>query len=155
MVKRNKEKLGRFSYETEIRTFNKNVAEKLVAELNLDVRQARFHVDGTFYNLVEEFPAVLFDLYGYSIIHSDDVYDTKMLFTEKINTHAGIHTLSDYVKYQSTPKAFDGYEKLLQETKEKNAREKVENMEKFKKSSLHAIMQKAIKNAGTSNLLPA
>ena len=153
MVKRNHLKLGQFSYETEKKKKKKKIAEKLVKELNLNVEYARFHVDGTYYAMIDVFPAALFDLFGYVIIYSEDDHK-NIIFTKKINIHNGINKLPSYVKYTSAPKAFVDYEQRIKDIKVKTEKQKKEESVKF--SGLQSIMQNAMKKSGaTSNLLPA
>ncbi len=63
--------LGRFTYGTIFESIEDKrfIANKLSKEFNLNILYARYHTDGTFYNLLDGFPGVLFDLYGYIIIN--------------------------------------------------------------------------------------
>ena len=63
--------LGRFTYGTVFESIDDKrfIADNLCKEFNLNVSHDRYHTDGTFYNLLDGFPGVLFDLYGYVIIN--------------------------------------------------------------------------------------
>ena len=63
---------GRFTYGSKYEPINdKEVASKLMAEFNLNGVHARYQTDGTFYNLLDGFPGILFDLYGYVIFATE------------------------------------------------------------------------------------
>lgn len=63
--------MGRFTYGTTLEPIEDKrfVASNLCKEFGLSVNHTRYHTDGTFYNLLNGFPGVLFDLYGYVIIN--------------------------------------------------------------------------------------
>lgn len=63
--------VGRFTYGTVFEPIDDrhHLANELSKEFNLNIVHARYHTDGTFYNLLDDFPGALFDLYGYIIIN--------------------------------------------------------------------------------------
>ncbi|MFZ3166333.1 MAG: hypothetical protein WA130_01875 [Candidatus Methanoperedens sp.] len=149
MVKRNKFELGRFSYETEIKQIDPKIAEKLNIEFNLNAKHSRYHIDGTFYNPLDGYPAVLFDLYGYIFLESEE--DIKKFETERINIHRGIHTLKNYIKYSKVPKSIEDYEMIIKEKKKKDEKIKEEKLKKFE--HFKNIMLNAVKQNQQNNIL--
>lgn len=150
MTIRSQVKLGRFSYETEIIPVDKDIADKLNYEFNLGAIDARYHVDGTFYNKLERFPAVLFDLFGYVYFDNKDVL-LRSFETEKLNIHRGIHALSGYIKYPHEPKCFINYIDLINSVGKRNLKTKEEKVKKF--NDLRSIMLKSLENSDSSSIL--
>lgn len=141
MTTRSQRKLGRFSYETEIKVTDKKIAEKLIKEFNLNVNYARYHVDGTWYNLLEDYPAVLFDMYGYIIIKSENDLKGHILETKKINIHCGISNLPEYKKFSHIPKSIENYEEQIK------IKEQEDKIRKERFLRLQSIMKKSILDA--------
>lgn len=105
MTKRCQKSYSEFTYETEIEKIDYDIADKLVEELKMIfIGSARYHIDGTFYNLPLAYPIILFDLYGYVFIESEYELKCKADVKKKIHISNGIHNLKDYVKYKFIPK---------------------------------------------------
>lgn len=137
-MKRNTIKLNRFSYETDIEPVSPNIAEILKQEFNLTANDVRYHVDGTYYHNVTEFPAILFDLYGYIILNSQ-TENRNIIFTKTINARMGISNLPEYKQYHHTPKCLaECYSNIKIATEKKNATENA----KFE--AMKAIMRNAM-----------
>lgn len=103
--------VGRFTYGTALEPIEdkRYVADNLCKEFGLQLVHARYHTDGTFYNLLDGFPGVLFDLYGYLIInHVADIEDIGI--SDKINHKKWLDTNK---KLSKLKKNRDEIEKLL------------------------------------------
>jgi hypothetical protein len=68
MAKRTKANIyNRFSYKTEIVPVRKDVARLLRDEYVPEVTEAHWEIDGTWYKKPDNYPCVLFDLYGFYV----------------------------------------------------------------------------------------
>lgn len=152
MTKRNikyYEKHQVFTYGLEIKKVPNDIAEKLIREFNLNVVYARYHIDGTWYSLLKDYPAALFDMYGYVIIKSEDELKNGIIYTDRLNIPFGIHVLSGYIKYPSIPTSIENYEKQIKENEYRKEQEKIKLNEKTNK--LRNIMLKSLN--GESSLI--
>jgi hypothetical protein len=75
-------------------------ARQLVRQEGLDVRKAYYHWEGTWFQRVHEFPAALFDQYGYVVLKSRTEYlnHPKIGGSEKTNIPDGIASFENYTK---------------------------------------------------------
>lgn len=109
------------------------------------IGSARYHVDGTFYNLPLAYPFVLFDLYGYVIIKSEHELRCKTNAKKKVHISNGIHNLKEYEKYHFIPKCLKEAHQL------EKARKKA--LDKSYKP-FRDIMALAVAKSGMSSLIP-
>jgi len=74
--------------------------QDLIRKWKLDVRQARFHRDGTFYENPSELPVALCDCNGYVLFESkaDLVNHPKIKIGVKLNVMGGISSMREYVR---------------------------------------------------------
>jgi len=118
---------GRFTYGTVYEPVEdkRHVAMNLAREFGLNVRHARYETDGTFYNLLDAYPAALFDLYGYVIFGQEaEINAVGVSSKENNKVYRRKRTISSIGK-KST---------ISDEVRQ----------QRFK--NLHAIMQNLIKN---------
>ena len=75
-------------------------ARQLVRQEGLDVRNAYYHWEGTWFQRVKEFPAALFDRFGYVMLNSRTEYlnHPKIGGSEKTNIPDGINSFPNYKK---------------------------------------------------------
>ncbi|MDA1279188.1 MAG: hypothetical protein O3B95_04000 [Chloroflexi bacterium] len=73
---------------------------QLAIRERLNVKKAYYHWEGTFFEKVREFPAALFDRFGYVVFDSEQKYlnDPKVFVGKKTNIPSRINTFTEYVK---------------------------------------------------------
>jgi len=147
MTKRCQKDYTEFTYETEIIKVEPDIAQKICKEFNINVSEARYHVDGTWYNTLDNYPAALLDLYGYVIFNSENNLRSHADIKKKIHISRGIHNLNDYKLFTHIPESVEGYAKIVEEEKSKH---KDRNK---KLSSLQNIMKASMKSAGIEGSL--
>lgn len=139
-----------FTYGLEMVRLPLDTAKKLNDEFNLNMRDYHYASDGCWYELIKEYPAVLFDTYGYVIVTSEHHLSRIAKITKYINIPKGIHKLPEYVKYAKYPLTIENYEKNIKDAEIKRDQEKLPSQ---KTLSLREIMLKKLN--GASPLLKA
>lgn len=106
---------GKFTYGLEIEKVPNDIAERLNKEFNLGANHSRYHVDGTWYSEIKDFPCVLFDRFGYILFktekdllsHRIGIYhkncDGIYIGENHIQIDKGIHLLQGYTLYSYVP----------------------------------------------------
>ena len=150
---------GKFTYGLEIEDVPNDVAEKLNKEFKVNAQHARYHVDGSWYSQMYDFPCVLFDRFGYIVFKTEREYLSHGVKNmENSETHLqvdkGIHTLSGYILYPHTPLTFINIKLELHKAEKRRIFIKEQETQKLKHTeSLREIMLKSLK--GASPLLKA
>lgn len=141
-----------FTYGLEMKRLPLKTANKLNEEFNLNTKEAHFSSDGTWYELIKEFPATLFDTYGYIIIESSHHLRCIGNVTKYINIPKGIHKRSEYKKFPFIPTSIEDYEQELKNCEiKKQLKDQEVKKESDKTASLKLIMLKSL--AGKSSLI--
>ena len=76
---------------------------RINARYRLGARHALYHVDGSFYELIEDFPGFLADPRGFVMYETEEefVNDPHLDIQEKVHVPAG---LANHPRYESFPK---------------------------------------------------
>lgn len=84
-------------------TVSTNISRRLTGKLlkkmlNVDVKHALYHHEGTFYENLRDFPGALFDTNGYVIFKTEKEYVNSPYLDigKKLNVHRGISTIPGY-----------------------------------------------------------
>jgi hypothetical protein len=133
-----------FTYGLEMIRLPLDTAKKLNGEFNLNMQDYHYSSDGTWYELINAYPAVLFDTYGYIIVTSENHLSHIAKITKYINIPKGIHKLSEYVKYSKIPSTIENYEKNIKDAEIKRDQLKLPSL---KTLSLREIMLKSLNGA--------
>ena len=78
----------------------RNVGKWLAEKWNVDVKQALFHRDGSFWDKLTKFPGALFDPAGYVIFHKEEEFtnSNNLIIKNKTNTKRGLR-LPEFAEY--------------------------------------------------------
>jgi len=76
------------------------IARMLNERLALGAQHALYHQDGSWYEILERFPGVLFDLDGYKVFETREAYEScpQLRRTQQLNVVGGISSIPGYVK---------------------------------------------------------
>ena len=76
---------------------------KLMREWKVDVKQARYHRDGAFFENLTVFPGAMFDPNGYVVFDTQAEYNStkRLRIGQKLNVPGGIRNLQKYVEVSS------------------------------------------------------
>jgi len=143
MTTRSMKKLGRFSYEMEIKVTDKKTAYNLNKEFNLNLSCAHYNVDGTWFPKPESYPVALFDMNGYLIMQSSiDCHGGNIIITKYLNIRKGINHLNGYVRFNHSPQSIENYDNQINQNrllKEKENKDKMEKTNKLRKILLLSL----------------
>ena len=157
---------GKFTYGLEIEDVPNDIAEKLKKEFKLEAEHVRYHVDGTWYSQMNDFPCILFDRFGYIIFktyqefisYKTGIYhkncDGIYIGENHIQIDQGIHLLNGYTLYPYAPNTFVDMKMEIANAEKRRVFIKKQEVAKLKHTeSLRLLMQNAIIKSGGSSQL--
>ena len=85
---------------------HRKTGEDCKREWNIPVQQARFRENGTWYHILERFPAALCDAHGYVIFPTEQAYRdcTHLRIGKEISVPYGISKISGIVQMKAQAK---------------------------------------------------
>lgn len=107
IIKSTKEKREENQMTTAMRIGRRQWNGKLLKDLwNVDVVQAFYHKDGTFFENLNNFPGALFDANGYVIFKTEQEYNncSYLDIGQKLNVHQGISSIPGYKRISKNDK---------------------------------------------------
>jgi hypothetical protein len=94
-----KENIGEDQMVTAMKTDGRQWTGELLKDLwNIDVVQAHYHKDGTWFENLFYFPGALIDINGYKIFETEQEYSncSYLNIGKKLNVHKGISSIPGY-----------------------------------------------------------